>query len=269
MARRTNKSVIDSNAMRWEPLEVEGSTGKAWIKTLAKDDATGGRTALVKFDPGYKQETAVSNLPVDMYVLEGEMQAAELNFQPDTFHYRPAGTEYGPIDSPKGIVRLVFVADSGLPSGKEPVFIADIKQMPIGRHALDPEGKQRGARQLRMDPNGTTSIRVHETWEVGFRGLQGVHHVHDHSEEYFVVTGQFWDYLEDIDGHVLNSPGFYGCRPGGESSHGDTCTVLAPSKLIVRHEHSTSKASMDAAQYAKDMEIHSPTHPVEAVRFVE
>jgi hypothetical protein len=254
--------------MRWEPLEVKGSQGRAWIKTLSKDEETGGRTALIKFDPGFRQAKATSEWPVDMYVLEGEMRCGALRFERDTFHYRPAGVEYGPIECPQGITRLVFTADSkNIKSSREPVFIQDVKQMPQGIHPLDLEGT-RGIWEkiLRQDPEGGISLMVHEVWEVGRQGLPKIQHAHNHFEEAFVIRGEGDDYLGEVDGHVHYVAGAYLCRPPNESFHGDTLARVVPKTLVLRH---SGRQVRNAEEYARGMESHSPGRPVTPLSFIE
>src|SRR5437870_1826801 len=108
MTRKTNHTFLYTHLMRWEPLILKGGEGNAWIKTLAKDEKTGARTMLIKFDPGYVQKKTVAEWPADIYVLEGEMQCGNRKYEQGTFHYRPAGAAFGPIDSPGGITRLIF-----------------------------------------------------------------------------------------------------------------------------------------------------------------
>lgn len=71
MVKSTSHTLLYTSLLRWEPLVVEGSEGLAWIKTLAKDEETGARTALVKFDPGYKQAKSIGQGAADIYELEG------------------------------------------------------------------------------------------------------------------------------------------------------------------------------------------------------
>src|SRR5258708_3340972 len=97
LTRRTNHTFLYTHLMRWEPLIEPGGQGNAWIKTLSKDTETGARTLLIKFDPGYKQMESATEWPADIYVLEGAMRCGEHTYQPSTFHYRPAGTRFGPI----------------------------------------------------------------------------------------------------------------------------------------------------------------------------
>ena len=40
MDKRTNQTFLYTHLMRWEPLEIDGGLGPAWIKTLAKDEET-------------------------------------------------------------------------------------------------------------------------------------------------------------------------------------------------------------------------------------
>jgi hypothetical protein len=252
--RRTQSTCIETGAMRWEPLVIPGSEGKAWIKTLSKDDESGGRTALVKFDAGFRQETATSNLAADIFVVEGGMTCGDLTLSKDSFWYRPAGTEYGPIDSPEGCTRLIFTIDKHLPSPAEPQFIQDVKRMSWGPDRFDEKsGMSRGRKTLRIDEDARLVIRYHETWENGSRGVPGLQQVHDYGEEYYMLEGAFYDYLADIDGHMYNTAGSYGCRPAFESWHGDTLTVQTPTRLIFRGDYSTSKEPMgvvEANRYA-------------------
>jgi hypothetical protein len=274
--RRTNRTVLETHNMRWEPLIEEGSTGKAWIKTLSKDDETGGRTALIKFDPGYKRERKTSGLPMDMYVLEGSMQCGDLTFNKDTFYYRPGNVEYGPINSPEGCVRWVATVDKHLKSPTEPVYIEDVKQLPWGADRFDLTATARGRKTLRLDPESRIVIRYHETWEAGSRGVPGLQQVHDYGEEYFVIEGAFWDYLEEVDGHILNVAGSYGCRRPFESSHGDTLTIQMHTRLIFRGDYSTSEEPMgieEAVAKSKEKGLapgsETAQRPVELLKFAE
>ncbi len=191
MPKRTNQTVLETSLMRWEPLAVKNSEGKAWIKTLSKDEENGARTLLIKFDPGFKQEATTSNLPMDMFVLEGGMQYGDVRFEKDTFHYRPGKTQFGPIDSPEGCTRLVFTLGEGRESPAEPIFIQDVKQMSWGADLFDVTAAKRGRKTLRMDEDSGIVVRFHETWELGSRGLQGVQGLHDYQDEYFTIEGAF------------------------------------------------------------------------------
>ena len=237
MPRRTDRTTLHTSEMRWEPLEIKGSQGMAWIKTLAKDVETGARTALIKFDPGFGQDKAVGQWPVDMYVLEGEMQYGDLRFQKGTYHYRPAGVEYGPITCLKGAIRLVFTADSRDEdrSEREPVFIQDVNQMPWVPSFGDPgTGEQRRLRVLRVDQKADYSLFINYHLPANaFR--EGLVHIHTtYSEEVFVIEGSEEQYSGDIDGHVNWNPWTYTCRAPNEGLHGDGQVKQGPCALLIR-----------------------------------
>jgi hypothetical protein len=240
--------------MAWEPLRVEGSEGKAWIKSLAMDPEDGSRTVLFKFDPGYRQAAATSDLPADIYVLEGGMKCGELVFGVDTYHYRPAGTAFGPIESPEGCTRLVFTQGGDRKSPAEAVFVQDVKQLPWGADTLDVQAQRRGQKTLRLDEESGIWVRTGVIWEPGLRGLDGMVERHDYQEEVYTLEGALWHYLESVDGRVLTAAGTYSCRAPHESWHGDTITIDVPIRVVVRLDYSTSTMPMDVEQHAALLE---------------
>lgn len=265
MTRKTNQSFVYLPLLRWEPLAINGSQGHAWIKTLAKDEETGARTALIKFDPGFKQGQTRTNWPADTYVLEGAMQCGERRYEKDTYHYRPTGHAYGPIASPTGITRLVFSADSKTASSKEEVFIQDVKQMPFGPSYDDKTGKKKGIKELRTDPAARISVLIHSTFVPGERTLIGEGHVHDHIEEVFALAGEFEDYLGDVDSHLYWKEGVYVCRTPHHSFHGNSTFHRTPSAVIIRRGWVGEKAST----FYDSMSEHSPNVPIMPIDFVE
>lgn len=251
--------------MRWERLNVPNSEGQAWIKTLAKDEETGARTALIKFDPGFKQAKTTSAWPTDMYVLEGEMTCGSLRYGSDTYHYRPAGTEFGPIETVQGITRIIFTSDTKTESSPDEVLPHDVKLMPWGKSYSDPTGTgSRKLKDLRQDPIAGITLLIHSSLVPGLRGIPDAMHVHDHVEEYYVMEGEFDDYLGDIDAHIHSVPGMYVCRPPHESMHGDTLSIKTPSRLIVRRGWVGQ-----ADTFYDSLEKHSPNVPLAPVDFVE
>lgn len=128
MSRKTGNITLYTDRIIWEPYDVPGSTGYAWMKTLSKDEETGARTALIRYEPGFRAEASVATWPMDIYVLEGSMQCGERRYGKDTYHYRPAGTPIGPTVSDEGIVRLVFTADSNDPAKSSPdeIFVQNV-----------------------------------------------------------------------------------------------------------------------------------------------
>ncbi len=128
MTRKTGNITLHTEWISWEPFRVAGAVGYAWIKTLSKDEETGARTALIKYEPGFRAPACTASWPIDSYTLEGSMQCGDLWYRKDTFHYRPVGTEIGPISTEEGIVRLIFTADSPDPAknSSEEIFIQNV-----------------------------------------------------------------------------------------------------------------------------------------------
>src|ERR1700722_7450024 len=101
-----------AHLMRWEPLTVPNSEGRAWIKTFNIDRETGMRSCLIKYAPGFTQQARPSQFPADIYMLEGEMRYGDLTYNEDTYHYRPQGSS-GAISTEHGCVRLHWSGHGG------------------------------------------------------------------------------------------------------------------------------------------------------------
>lgn len=235
MVRKTNHTFLYTQLMRWEPLVLPGGKGNAWVKTLSKDEATGARSMLIKFDPGYVQQKAVSEWPVDMFVIEGAMQCGNRTYGQGTYHYRPAGTEFGPVECPNGITRLMFTADSKSVSSDEEVFIQNVKNIEWSPSYINPDPRIVGVKLLREDREATITVLLHAHFKPGpTRPGKHTQHYHDHHEEVFTLMGRTEDYLDEVDGHMLWMPGTYVCRTIGGSSHGDALKMEAPNIQIIR-----------------------------------
>lgn len=128
MTRKTGSITLYTDMMRWEPFNVPGAKGYAWSKTLSKDTETGARTMMIRYEPGFTAPASVSQWPTDIYTLNGSMRCGTLNYQKDTYHYRPAGVEIGAIHTTEGINRLLFTADSKDPaaSSTDEIFVQNV-----------------------------------------------------------------------------------------------------------------------------------------------
>ncbi len=233
MTRKTNQTFLYSHLMRWEPLAIKGSQGNAWIKTLAKDASSGARTMLVRFDPGFSQKKAVAQWPADIYLLEGGMTSGNRVYEQGTYHYRPGGTAFGPIETATGITRLIFTADSKTKSSNKEIFIQNTNKMPWSPSYSDPDVRKKGVKVLREDKAEPVSILIHGHFVPG-RDLPGEKHFHDHHEEAYTLAGETEDYLADVDGHMFWVPGTYICRNIGASAHGDAMKTTVPNMQIIR-----------------------------------
>jgi hypothetical protein len=191
------------------------------------------------------------------------MQSSHRRFYKNTFHYRPAGAEYGPIYSASGITRLVFTADSRTGASPNEVFIQDIEEMPFEKSYSDPNDPRSGQKVLHEDPvagytllfgavfldgqqgdDNSDNVSIQAVSESGIyvaqattpgkRVLQGFLHTHPHTEEAFVLEGEFDDYTAGIEGHIIQKTGFYLCRAPYSNPHGDATLRKFPIKQIIR-----------------------------------
>lgn len=239
MARKTNTSALYTQYINWEPFAVKNSHGFAWIKTLAKDDETGARTALIRYEPGFTAEASVAEWPMDIYTLEGEMTAGGRRYIPHTYHYRPAGSPIGSVSTTEGCVRLIFTADTKDPtrSSSDEIFVQNVQTdlmpdpPPPGEN---PAETMRWRKILRRDPIAQYSFRVQRAAKTGYRDHSDSLHIHPWTEEAYMVSGANQDYSADIDGHIQWVPGLYVCRPPNGNPHGSSLKLDAEYYLIVR-----------------------------------
>lgn len=239
MARKTNTAALYTHLINWEPLDVQGGDGFAWIKTLSKDEETGARTALIKYDPGFTAPATVSTWPIDIYTLEGAMDAGDRHYDAHTYHYRPAGTDVGPISTSAGVTRLVFTADTSDPAGssRDEIFVGnvltDLPPDPPG-NGEDPKVTMRWRKILRRDPIAGYSFRVQRAAKAGVQDHSDSLHIHPWTEEAYMVDGANQDYSADIDGHIQWVPGLYVCRPPNGNPHGNSLKLDDKYYLVVR-----------------------------------
>jgi hypothetical protein len=229
--------VIYADRLRWEPLKVRNSNyeGRAWIKTFNLDRETGARSALVRYDPGFSQEESTSEWPIDSFVLEGAMTCGDLNFRKGSYHYRPAGARFGPVETTEGIIRLVFAGDDGKGSSAgEPVFVEDVNRLPFEPSYNNPSGLDKGGiRVLRQDQEAGVSVLINYTFKPD-RLLDGKAEVHDHFEEAYQFIGESEDWLAEVDGHIVWIPGIYIYREPFTAWHGDVVKYGLPKGVFIK-----------------------------------
>ncbi len=262
--RTTQNSTIYAPLLRWRPFPVANSSGLAWIKVLAKNRETGAKTALIKFDPGFKAPASTAEWPMDIYVLEGEMTAGNRKYQEGTYHYRPRGAKVGPIETSQGCTRLIFTSETKEKSSPNEVWVQDTKVFPWSKSYSDPTGTTRMLKDLRQDPIANMSVLIHSSFVPGLRAVQGNMHAHNHLEEYYVLKGEFHDFLEEVDTHIISVPGVYVCRPPYQSMHGDTLSIQSPGMTFVRRGW-VGKADT----FYDNLQEHSPDHKIVPIAFVE
>jgi len=267
MPRKTNAIALYTHLISWEPLEVGGGKGFAWIKTLAKDESTGARTALIRYEPGFSAPPAISTWPADTYTLDGEMSAGELRYGKDTYHYRPAGTPIGAISAPRGITRLIFTADTPDPgrSSPEEIFIQNVLTDKEPDPGEDPRQTLRWRKTLRRDAVAGYSVRAQRSARAGVQDHPGSLHIHPWTEEAFMISGMNQDYSGDIDGHIRWIAGCYVCRPPNGNPHGDSLKLDDDYYMIVRCGWSDDPATNAEWQQLREASIT----PLLPVRFAE
>jgi hypothetical protein len=301
MSRRTMQVVLYTDRINWMPLPVPASRGLAWIKTLSKDKETGAKTAIIRYEPGFRAEASVSQWPADIYTLEGEMTCGDLTYNKDTYHYRPAGTEVGPIESRTGITRIIFTTDTRDPekSSDKEVFVQNVlADIPLGEQAnkdamtanenfgavtdstqamfntghIAPNPTVGGEaapfkwrKILRLDPKQEIAFRAQRVARAGIRDCVDEVHIHPWIEEAFLITGENQDYCADIDGHWRWTNGTYVCRPANECLHGDALKLDDNYYMLVRSGWTSDPAK--AEEWKRLQDATQVRRPVET--FVE
>ncbi len=233
MAKKSQ--VVYEQMLRWEPLAVPKSKGRAWIKTFNIDRETGARSAVIKYDRGFTAEAADSQHSADILVLEGEMTCAERHYNEGTYHYRPRGSKTGPISTETGCIRIVLSAHEGKgPEATEEVWIQDVNDLEWAPSYTNKGDIEKGCvKILREDSKAGVSVLISGAFKPDMV-LDGRADVHDHFEEAYQYGGVIEDYFGDVDGHVIWGPGFYVYRQPFESAHGDVLKTVLPQLILVK-----------------------------------
>ena len=222
--------VIHGDRLVWEPVVVEGTKGNAWIKSLWKDEESGARTVLVKYDAGYELDECVSGGYADLFVLEGDLVYSGHTCSAGSYIYQPKGLSYGPVKTRDGATVLIMAAGPKATRGSnKPVFIEDINSLP---GVPDAEFGKLKVRALRADE--TAGVRVGISWCHHEGPIHSDVHYHSHSEELYILEGAIEDWEQDVDGNRVFVPGTYLYRPSNASVHGAPTLRKAPYSAIVR-----------------------------------
>ena len=237
-------SVTHAQFLVWEPLQVEGAEGAAWIKTLGKDVDTGARTALVRYDTGYRQPEQVSTVFTDNFVLEGEMAYGDRTCRKGTYYYRPPGTKFGPIETSGEVATLVMTGGrQELKCSPDPLFVEDVEDV---QWQPDPQKQNRKIKILRTDKQTRVQILIAWGYQAGSVGEDNMTRIHDYYEELYVVgDGEMMSYEGEVEGHFRLVPGTYICRQPNASLHGDPQVTKAGYQSITRREGWVAAAASD------------------------
>lgn len=115
-----NKQHLEFHAVdfggEWEVPEgyPEGIKQKILVGYLDEKNKTGGRTRLLKFDPGvYTTKPFVHDYWEEVYQLQGDLTVGNdengnggESFGPNTYACRPPGAAHGPFKSENGCILL-------------------------------------------------------------------------------------------------------------------------------------------------------------------
>lgn len=218
---------------KWAPLSVENSEGKAWIKILGKDQESGATAALVRYNAGFKQPGGASAVFSDSIVIEGSLQLDGVSCNRLAYWYRPAGGEYGPIETETDVTRFVITGGFGEDGSKEPVFLANVEMN-------DPpwETSERGTvwseKTLRIDEVANCLITYQ--FATGFtQFLGGKKWAHPDLEEAYCIEGAGWDYVGEVETFVNLLPGTYIYHRPNATFHGTATTYEVPRRLFVKY----------------------------------
>lgn len=237
--KRTPYALTYAPNYKWAPLSVPNSDGKAWIKLLGKDDESGARAALVKYDAGFRQAGGTSEVFSDSIVVDGRMTLDGTPFNRLSYWYRPTGTNYGDIVCEQDCTRFVITGGHGEIGSDDPVFLASVE-------ANNPafESSERSSawseKTLRIDEKNNCLI-TYQTANMFTMFLAGKKWVHPVVEEAYCIDGAGWDYVGEVDTFVKLLPGTYIYRPPNETFHGTATTFEVPRRIFVKYydaEHS-------------------------------
>lgn len=220
MVRIAQESITYAEHMVWEPLHIEGAEGTAWVKVLGKDDSNGGKSALVKYDAGFKHPKKKSQAFADILVLEGEAKDGDKTLLRATYQYRPMGAEFGPFSTEVGITRYIRTGGIGDSAcSPDEVFYQDVER---GIREWDSHPQFDHLEKLKVLRTDNQS-HLHVSFIFGFRPglIQKETVIHDHSEELYVIQGGVLSAWEgDVEGRYKLIPGTYVCRQPNKSRHG-------------------------------------------------
>jgi hypothetical protein len=233
MAKRAH--VVYAHLMRWEPLNVPNSKGRAWIKTQNLDPDTGARSALIKYERGFSHEGGTSEFPADILLLEGEMTCGDRKYTEGTYHFRPKGSSTGPVHTETGCTRLIWSEDDPeAVKAQEEIFIQDYNVLDWAPSYTNPGDPEKGCTKiLREDKEARVTVLISGAFKPDMV-LDGKADVHDHVEEVYTIDGEIEDYFGDVDGHIIWKPGMYVYRQPFTSAHGDVLKTKLPQMIFVK-----------------------------------
>ena len=227
----TPSYLVVAGSVQWYPLEIEGATGRAWIKVLGRDPQTRASAALVKYEKGFKAPASTARVYSDNLFLSGKLSEGSLDFGKYGYYYRPPGTAIGPITAHEETVRFVITGGINEKCSKTAVYIEDCEKAATEESYM---GDAWAIKRLRFDDEADCVLLFQICFKTGIVD-EGWTWVHPHIEEaYFLEHGAepTLDWLEEINGYIRYDSPCYLYRPVN-SRHGSA--HYAPCKLFVKY----------------------------------
>lgn len=232
--KRTPYALTYAPNFKWAALAVDGAKGgRAWIKVLGRDDETGAKAALVKYDRGFTQDAGTASVFSDSIIVEGRMRLGDRECGRLSYWYRPKGSEYGPIVVEEDTTRFVITGGRDEDGADEPVFMETVE-------GDDPpwEPSERSTawseKTLRID-TVTNCLITYQLANMFTIFLPGRKWVHPAVEEAYCIEGTGWDYVGEAETFVKLLPGTYIYRPPDETFHGTATTIEVPRRIFVKY----------------------------------
>ncbi len=223
---------------KWAPLEVPNSDGKAWIKILGKDEESGAKAALVKYDAGFCQAGGTSEVYSDSIVVDGGLTLDGKRFNRLGYWYRPAGTNYGPIAVEQDTTRFVITGGRDEEHSAEGIHKANVEDN--DGWEVSERGSAWSEKTLRIDEKAGHLI-TYQSANMFTMFLAGTKWVHPDIEEAYCIEGAGWDYVGEVDTFVQLKPGTYIYRRPNETFHGTATTFDVPRRIFVKYYNSDLK----------------------------
>ena len=103
MTDTTAPVMVSSHATEWRSTRITGVS----VKVLRADPATGGSSALVRFDPGVTFPAHDHPGGEEVFMVEGEVTIGAHHLKPGDYLYTPPNGKHGAVAGPAGCVFLV------------------------------------------------------------------------------------------------------------------------------------------------------------------
>lgn len=223
--------LVVENSIQWHPLQIEGASGKSWIKVMGRDPQTQATAALIRYEAGFRAPATTTSVYSDSLVLSGVLQEGEQRHGKYAYHYRPPGTRIEALRTDVETVRFVITGGVGERCSSTPVYVEDCEKAATEASYM---GDAWAIKKLRFDETADCVLLFQICLKTGIVD-EGITWVHPHIEEaYFLEHGSepTLDWLEEIGGYVRYDSPCYLYRPVN-SRHGSA--HYAPCKLFVKY----------------------------------